>query len=150
MHDPAIARRMAALADRVDELQEENRQLRALLNPPATLPTHWRLTPLECRVVAAIARGRGRTVSTEQLLGTVYGAGHERDRSSLHVAIVKIRRKRDLHGLTISTAHGSGFSMSAECCAVVRAALAGEERTPEKMGGGMRGSPPIGTMAATA
>lgn len=140
----------AKLREENDELREENRQLRELLNPPATLPTRWKLTPLETRIVLCLSRGKGGALATEHVLGAMYGPGHEHGRDCLHVAVNKIRRKRDLHGLTVETNHGHGFSMPAESCAIVQAALTVAEASPENMRAGMRGEAPISATAAAA
>ena len=63
----------------------------------------------------------------------MYGPGHEHGHSCLHVAVSKIRRKKDLHGLTIENHYGGQFSMVPESCMAVWAALKAAG-SPEKMG----------------
>ena len=140
---------IASLRSQVETQREEIRQLRELLNPPVSLPTRWSLTPQQARVVIGLARGQGQALTTEHLLGVMYGPGHEHGHSCLHVAVLKIRRKKDLHGLTIANHYGGLFSMAPESCATVLAALKATA-SPETTEHGMRSEAPIGATAAAA
>ena len=137
---------IASLRNQIETQREEIRQLRELLNPPVSLPTRWSLTRQQARLVIGLARGQGQPLTTEHLLGVMYGPGHEHGHSCLHVAVLKIRRKKDLHGLTTANHYGGLFSMAPESCAAVLAALKGTT-SPKKLGGEMRGEAPIGAMA---
>lgn len=52
-----------------------------------------RLTPIEWRIVEALAREPGRLVSQPQLLTTVWGPGHEQHTNYLRVHLSHIRHK---------------------------------------------------------
>lgn len=123
-HAPPRTLSRSALEDELETLREENRQLRALLAPVGRLPEAWAVTPHQTRLLAALARGGGRPVSTERLRIALYGFEGEAEISSMRTQLCHIRRRKDLHGLDVRTHYGEGYSMPAEDCARVLAALA--------------------------
>lgn len=122
-------KRMRALRDRVDELEEEVRQLREQLVPPLEFPSAWRLTQSEASVLAFLYARNPHAMSRERVLSAVWG--HCEDCPSekiIDVVIGKMRMKLKHTGIVIDTRWGGGFALSRESCSLL-AELLGDRRT---------------------
>jgi len=106
------------MCTRCDELQEEVRQLRALLAPPTfNIPTSWGLTRGEQAVFLALLNAKGRVLTYEYL----FEASRGRDRNvevcdpenNVSVRIVYVRKKLRKAGAPykIVTAWGRGYCL---------------------------------------
>lgn len=79
--------------------------------------TEIHLTPIEWKIVATLARRRGRLVRQTELLHAVWGPGYERQTNYLRVHLASIRRKleSDTDGPELFvTEPGIGHRMRAE------------------------------------
>jgi DNA-binding response OmpR family regulator len=110
--------------ERIEELEEENRQLRALLQlDDTTAYDGLRLTAQQRVVLAALCRGTG-VLPISYLLDCLDRAGrrgtaHARDH--LGVVVHRLRRKLEPHGIHIRTEWGVGLSIPLEDKAVLHA-----------------------------
>jgi two-component system KDP operon response regulator KdpE len=52
-----------------------------------------RLTPIEYKLLCALARNRGRLLTHDALLGSIWGAAYAEDRQTLRAHIANLRRK---------------------------------------------------------
>lgn len=82
--------------ERIEELQEEVRQLRALLDQRLSYqwPEDWRLTGLEARFLSAVASAPAAHATKEYLFNALYYARDDAPNHKIFDQIVcKIRRK---------------------------------------------------------
>lgn len=106
--------RIAELNARVDELEEENRQLRELAAPEFRYPAEMKLTPTEGQVLAVIAARSGPT-SAGRINNILYAvAGIDVQDKTIDVFICKIRRKLKPFGIEIRNVWGHGFELTQE------------------------------------
>jgi DNA-binding response OmpR family regulator len=106
---------------RIAELEEENRQLRALLKPQLKRPAKWGLDNMEFQVLRAIIAGEGLPVSPERIRRAVWG----RDVRSEHVLrqhIYYLRKKMAPHGVSIVLQRPTGYWIDAAGLRIVREA----------------------------
>ncbi|MCW5697897.1 MAG: helix-turn-helix domain-containing protein [Bauldia sp.] len=105
-----VSPREKRLAEQVEELQEENRQLRALLAPAVVLPSEWKLTVLETALFRQLLL---RTLVTfECAVWAIQDANGDRTRYTVHILIHKIRRKLKPFGLSILCRPGQGYELA--------------------------------------
>ncbi|HUZ66817.1 MAG TPA: winged helix-turn-helix domain-containing protein [Beijerinckiaceae bacterium] len=112
--------RMLALRERVDELEEEVRQLREQLVPPLAFPAEWRLTAVESSVLAFLFARSPHPMSKERVLAAVWG--HCVDSPSekmVDVVVSKLRVKLKDVGIVIDTHWGNGLALSPPSRALV-------------------------------
>ena len=105
-----VIRRMR---ERIDYLEEENRQLREQLAPPVALPREWRLTGMEETLFRHLV-GRP-VVSRASLMDALYSDRPAADIPSakcLDVFVFKLRRKLAPHGVKIETVWRTGFRLA--------------------------------------
>jgi DNA-binding response OmpR family regulator len=98
---------------RIEELEEEIRQLRELLAPPELeIPPEWRLTPQQQLLMRCLMRSGYATTEQLQYAGVV---SHNKDVSitdnHVKVQINKMRHKLAPHGITIMLMHGIGYQI---------------------------------------
>lgn len=107
---------------KIEELEEENRQLREALVPTPCLPRAWRLTPAQTRMVVALAQAAG--VLSRLRLGYAVGC-FDRDPSdkTLAVHIARARTKLRPFGIEIRAIKGVGLIISPEGRVIVLQAL---------------------------
>lgn len=103
-------------AVRIDELEEEVRQLQGALKSGLTLPERWGLTPKEQDLVQALIAGGGRYVSGQRIRTAVYGQQYRSDHI-IKVMVYKIRRK----GVEIETRPQFGYRLSENAAAALSA-----------------------------
>lgn len=97
------------LAERCDELAEENRQLREILKPPMPLPAEWKLTGSEATLFRHLATRQLAT--SESAYVALYGFDGERDPKIVDVFICKMRAKLSRFGVSIKTLWGEGYQL---------------------------------------
>jgi DNA-binding response OmpR family regulator len=116
------------LRDRLDELEEENRQLKEMLAPSGIVfPADWRLTEAERRVLAGFLRGPDGYLSHRAIV-SVYVKF--RDRGDTHytsVIICKMHHKLKPHGIEFVNRHGHGYQLTPASRVLIRKALAASE-----------------------
>lgn len=101
--------RERALQDRVEELEEEVRQLRRLAFGTAEqTPVEWRLSQNEERIVLALLAVP--LASRERLEAALHWDQNiPRSESCMSVTLMKARRKLQRHGFTIENIWGRGW-----------------------------------------
>ena len=101
------------LRERIDYLEEENRQLREELAPQVALPRDWRLTGTEEKLFRHLI---GRPVLTRaSLMVALYAdrpAGDVPSAKCLDVFVFKLRQKLAPHGVRIDTVWRTGFRLA--------------------------------------
>ena len=97
-----------AQADELDQLREENRQLRALLVPPVSAPPEWHLTPRETRMWAHM---NSRPLSTRESLMFAISEGREMEPQNLNVGLHHLRKKLAKHGVRVVNQWGHGWRL---------------------------------------
>jgi len=104
--------------ERIEELEEEVRQLRALLDERLShqWPREWRLTMLESRFLSAVVKAPGSYASKEYLFNAIYG--HRDDAPSHKVfdqVVCQIRRKLPAdQSSRLKTVYGHGWMWERE------------------------------------
>lgn len=113
------------LRDRIEELEEEVRQLREQLDGrPELLPPEWRLTRTEARVVAALATAPRGYLSREGIQEAMYYPREpETGINLVSVVVSKVRRKLKPYNLEIRTRWGDGFEFEPKSREAVKAAM---------------------------
>jgi DNA-binding response OmpR family regulator len=69
------------------------------------------LRPLDLRVLALLARARGRAISRRRLAEDLWGAGAEVDVRTIDTAVVRIRRALDGRADAIVTVRRIGYRL---------------------------------------
>jgi DNA-binding response OmpR family regulator len=69
------------------------------------------LTPAEFRLLDALARAAGRTMSREQLIRSAFGDDYEGLDRTVDVHVMNLRRKLGIAGDTIVTVFGAGYKL---------------------------------------
>ena len=69
------------------------------------------LTPAEFRLLDALARAAGRTMTREQLIRSAFGDDYEGLDRTVDVHVMNLRRKLGIAGDTIATVFGVGYRM---------------------------------------
>jgi DNA-binding response OmpR family regulator len=116
-----------ALRERIEELEEENRQLRAQLIPPLTFPRRLGLTRTQSDILRFICARNCESVSRRRLYDALYGMrDNPPQEKTLDVLIYKLRGKLAPHGVSIRSKHGEGWTIAPESLAVLRAIIEGK------------------------
>lgn len=103
------------LRERISELEEEVRQLRALLAPKVSTPGKWRLGPMEKAVFCAIAAGKGDYVSSERIMVVLDGrrrAPIGAPDITMRQYVMRLRRKLAPFGIVIESWQYYGYRLS--------------------------------------
>ncbi len=101
----------AAMRDRLETLEETNRQLRQTLAPVAMLPAEWKLSKTETAALLSLASSPAGFRSHDQLRLVMCRDGATSD-SLINVRLSIIRRKLKPFGITILTRWGSGYELT--------------------------------------
>lgn len=107
------------LRDRLEELEFENRELRARLGFSACFPAEWKLTRLEARMLGCLAGSAYgfRGLTTLQLLSP-----QELSIQCVRLHMHKLRRKLAPYGIEINTRWAEGYELPPRSLKIVRAA----------------------------
>jgi len=108
---------LIALREKIELLEEENRQLKELLEPKFSADPKWGLTGSETRVLGYLVQRQ--SVTNEFLIDALYmGSAANKipdDPSNmLKVWICRLRRKLKPFDIEINTEWGVGYFISAE------------------------------------
>ena len=106
---------------RIAELEEENRQLRALLKPELRRPDAWGLTRMEHDALRAIYGGGGGVVSKKRIETALYGRRCP-DPVCLRCHLANLRRKMKPYGVLIHLKWSQGYFLDADGLRIVREA----------------------------
>jgi len=118
--------RPARQAERMEELEEEVRQLREQLAPTVTFPAEIGLSPIQTKILSFILARAPNVARKERIHFAVYPDPDARpDWKTIDVMMVKIRRALARYGVTIGTVHSEGFILADSDAAVLRGWLAG-------------------------
>jgi len=118
---------IAKLRAKLDELEEENRQLREIMRPPVVMmPGVLALTQTESRVLDCLYR-RNTYVSREAILMHCNGLLSTTNAKCIDVHIMRIRRKIKAYALKIETIWGGGFYLPPGSRANLKVLLEKEE-----------------------
>ena len=123
---PAVIR---SLRDRIDLLEEENRQLREAAEALVIFPPSWRLAEMEAKLLSALMRARTGCMSHESLLTALYGLEPDVDIEIIRVWVYRVRKKLRAAAVPVEihAVWGQGIRLSAEARMALVAALAGED-----------------------
>lgn len=112
-----------ALRDRIDLLEEENRQLRETVRfEGAIFPADWELTGAHARMLAALAKAPAGFLSREAV-HAVCSRNGETLVKVIDTQMSRLREKVKGKGIQIVTRWGVGFEMPEASRAIVKAAL---------------------------
>jgi DNA-binding winged helix-turn-helix (wHTH) protein len=115
------------MRDRIDLLEEENRQLREASEALISFPRSWGLTKMEARFVSALMRSKTGALSKEALMTALYGLEPDVEEKIIDVWACKLRKKFSAIGVAVDirTVWGQGYTLTAEDRATLKAALEG-------------------------
>ena len=105
----------ASLRDRIEELEEENRQLRDLLKcEDVELPREWGLTKAEARFVRLIL---GNPIATYELIMSALwwdkaDGPPDTAHNSISIRVCRIRQKIPLLRDGLKNVHGQGYELT--------------------------------------
>ncbi|MBY6243880.1 helix-turn-helix domain-containing protein [Methylosinus sp. Sm6] len=118
--------------ERIETLEEENRQLRDMLKPPTTYPAEWRLTPQEADILSILAARAPNAISKTALYEAfTWDNDDPPDPKIIDVLVCKLRAKlKDLH-IEIETIWGFGLRMGIASRDRLRVASAPQEPKEE-------------------
>ncbi|MCJ2020563.1 winged helix-turn-helix domain-containing protein [Methylobacterium sp. E-065] len=113
----------AALRIRIEELEEEIRQLKAAFSPKVGFPASWRLDAPESAILSALFHTKGSYVTPEALLLLLVRPDDDADESTTRAWLGRLRRKVEPRGIAITTRHTQGYQLEAAGRAIVADAL---------------------------
>jgi two-component system cell cycle response regulator CtrA len=113
--------------ERIEELEEENRQLREQLVPALAFPRELRLTPSEHRVLAFLYARAPAIMSKERIHTAIFDRENDAPEVKIiDVFICKIRVKLARCGVDVLTTWGTGYSLPLEGKARLALMISGE------------------------
>lgn len=109
------------LAERVELLEEENRQLRDAMRctETARFPAKWNLSGAEKRVLTSLINAQGGFRAREVLFTAARRWESTGNNHLLEVIICRLRKKMKPLGVTIHTIRGEGYKIDADSKAIV-------------------------------
>ena len=113
------------MAARIELLEEENRQLRAVISAPPDLklPAVWNLTPSEAAVLLSLYSAPDGFRRSDALHVASNLRGRETDPEIIRVLMSKVRRKVAAFGIEIVARWGSGYQMHAQSRSIISEAM---------------------------
>ena len=119
------------LQDRIEELEEEVRQLRELLAPSLGFPRDFRLTPIEEKILSAIYARAPAVVAHERIRAAVYPDPDTAPETNvIDVRVSSIRRKLKPYGVEIKNRWGEGLYLDRASAAILAGLLAAGASPP--------------------
>ena len=120
---------MIAQRERIEELEEEVRQLRELLAPTVALPASLGLSQSARKVLGALLARSPRTVKKDALMHALYfNIDDAPEQKIIDVFIHKIRKALRPLGVEIGTDWGIGYFIDAKSAAALHGLIEGENR----------------------
>lgn len=113
----------AGLHARIDELEEEVRQLKEAFAPKIAFPLSWQLEQRESVILSALHRTSGSYITPEALLLRIAGFAEDQDESHVVVWVGRLRKKLARQGIEIVTRTNQGYALDAKSRAIVAEAL---------------------------
>ncbi len=119
----------AQLRDRIEVLEEENRQLREQLVPAIALPKAWGMTGMEARLLLAIRAVSPNLLTRHRAMLALYGFEDGPTGNSLECFLTHARQKLTAAGVavTIENHRARGWRMTHESARAFDDALAWRE-----------------------
>ncbi|MEN3208598.1 winged helix-turn-helix domain-containing protein [Methylorubrum populi] len=108
---------------RIEELEEEIRQLKAAFAPKVAFPLSWKLDERESAILSALFHIRGSFVTIEALLLCIAGFDEDVGDSDVRNWLGRLRRKVEPRGIVVTTRHNQGYALEAAGRAIVAEAL---------------------------
>ena len=119
------------LQDRIEELEEEVRQLRELLAPALKFPPEMRLSPMQERILSAIYARAPAVVAHERVAVAVYpDPDMAPETNSVAVQVSHLRRKLKPYGVEIKNRWGEGLYLDRASAAIIAGLLAAGASPP--------------------
>ena len=113
------------LQDRIEELEEEVRQLRDLLAPPLKFPPEMRLSPMQERILSAIYARAPAVVAHERIRAAVYpDPDAVPETNSVDRTVSTLRRKLKSYGVEIKNRWGEGLYLDRASAVIIAELLA--------------------------
>ncbi len=116
-----LDRNQESLRDRIEELEEENRQFKELLAPTAAFPLEWQLTPTQARLLAALYKND--RLSHERVFFALGSKSEVQSYGLLTVNIHHLRRKLGPLGMKIVNLHSYGYALTPESRTFIKGVL---------------------------
>lgn len=116
-------REIRGLRERIGELEEENRQLKAALKPSVCFPAAWKLWPREAKILAALYASPG-LVTYESLRIAMVGIRGDAPENMVQVYMCRMRPKVAPFGIEFRVVRGAGYVLGPQSRAIVTAAVA--------------------------
>lgn len=120
MNDMSIT----AMRDRIETLEEENRQLREMMRPVLQFVPEWRLSEQQSRLLAMIYN---RQLANYEQIVVAFDIQRRADGNDdqNHVKVVAhyLRKKLKPHGIKFNTVWGVGYAADSENKARIRAGI---------------------------
>ncbi len=110
-----------SLRGRIEELEEENRQLKDLLSPPVSFPIAWRLSPQECRLLSALFTHE--RLSHDVARAALQSRSDTPCQSLVSANICHLRRKLKPMGIEIINIAWFGYAITQASRPIIRGAL---------------------------
>jgi len=126
MSDMSLA---AKLRERVDELEEEVRQLRDMLVPPVAFDPEFQLTASATAILSFLLARSPMPVKRESIFDAIYLSENGQDVKIIDVYICKLRAKLP-SGIKISTQWGVGFYLDRESARRLRSHIITPDHVP--------------------
>lgn len=117
---------VAAMRDRIEELEEENRQLRQMMRPNLQFKPELALCQQEARLLALLYE---RPLANYEQIAAAFEIVHLGPADGVderkHVGVVahRLRRKLKPHGIKFNTIWGVGYAADSENKARIRAGI---------------------------
>lgn len=101
-------------AERIEYLEEENRQLREALrgSPDLHFPAKWELCPAEKRILRSLI-GANDGYRSRTALKHAASVSDATDEQTINVHVSRLRRKLAPFGVNIATVYGQGYQIDA-------------------------------------
>lgn len=117
-------RTIATQRERIEELEEEVRQLRQSAQPTAVLPYEWKLEPSQRKLVLALAATPSGFLNYNALFQTINCFSTETEpRQLVAQQVHRARRKLGPYGVKLIVRWGEGVEMPAASRAIIKQAL---------------------------
>lgn len=107
------------LQDQLDEQQETIRQLREMLRPLGSFPAHWRLSPLQSRLLAALCRNGELNVEAACVVAS-NDAGEMSNYDVVRQHLSRMNKKLADPGITIRSTYSRGYYLDPDSLIAAR------------------------------
>ena len=120
---PASPAEIRGLRERIGELEEENRQLKAALRPSVCFPATWKLWPREAKLLATLYASPGCVTYANLRIAMVGNRGEEPE-NIVQVYLCRMRPKVAPFGIAFRVVRGTGVVLEPQGRAAVTRAVA--------------------------